>query len=85
MFFYPCCVFFVSGDVVTADFAALLCITAGAGGERSGEEEVGQDPGGSAEHPDQEPAEEPSGPHPARGLRCLATDHQDNPVRRCAR
>ncbi|TKS65074.1 Serine/threonine-protein kinase MRCK beta [Collichthys lucidus] len=39
----------------------------------------------SAEHPDQEPAEEPSGPHPARGLRCLATDHQDNAVRRCAR
>lgn len=83
--FWPLLLFSLwSGDVIAADFAALFGVSAGAGGERSREEEVGKDPGESAEHPEQEPAEEPTGPCPARGLRCLAAHHQDCTVCCCA-
>ena len=70
------------GVLVPAEWGGPVGVSAGAGRQRGREEEVGGGSGESAEHPVQEPSEEPPGPLPAGGLRLLAARHQDHAVRR---
>ncbi len=66
-----------TGSIIRFELSSPASASAGVSWEWGGEEEVGGHPRGAAEHPGQEPPEEPCGACPTWGLRQQPACHQN--------